>query len=109
MPRKLAIRSLRRSSLSLKSASLSQRCATLAGPSPLLDLSRITAPALVRAGREVGMVPCAHALSIAEEMWGTRTLLLAGVGHVNTMQALALVAPVTCRFLGVAYGMSSSK
>jgi len=78
-----------------------QRRAALLGPTPLLDLSQITAPTLVLAGREDRLVPCAHSLSIAEEIPGTQTSILEGVGHVNAIQAPALVAQVMFPFLGV--------
>jgi 3-oxoadipate enol-lactonase len=65
-------------------------------------LSRITAPALVLAGREDRLVPCAHSLSIAEEIPGAQTSILEGVGHVNAIQAPAKVAQVIFGFLGVA-------
>jgi pimeloyl-ACP methyl ester carboxylesterase len=79
-----------------------QRRAALLGPTPLQDLSRITAPALVLAGREDRLVPCAHSLSIAEEIPGAQTSILEGVGHVNAIQAPAKVAQVIFGFLGVA-------
>jgi pimeloyl-ACP methyl ester carboxylesterase len=79
-----------------------QRRAALLGPTPALDLSRITAPTLVLAGREDRLVPCAHSLSIAEEIRGTQTSILEGVGHVNAIQAPVKVAQVIFRFLGVA-------
>jgi pimeloyl-ACP methyl ester carboxylesterase len=79
-----------------------QRRAALLGPTPLLDLSRVTAPTLVLAGREDRLVPCAHSLSIAEEIRGAQTSILEGVGHVNAIQAPAEVAQVIFRFLGVA-------
>jgi esterase/lipase len=40
----------------------------LLGPTPALDLSRITAPTLVLASREDRLVPCAHSLSIGKEI-----------------------------------------
>jgi 3-oxoadipate enol-lactonase len=79
-----------------------QRRAALLGPTPALDLSRITAPTLVLVGREDRLVPCAHSLSIAEEIRGAQTAILEGVGHVNAIQAPAKVAQVIFRFLGVA-------
>ena len=79
-----------------------QRRAVLLGPTPLQDLSRITAPVLVLAGREDRLVPCAHSLSIAEEIPGAQTSILEGVGHVNAIQAPLKVAQVIFGFLGVA-------
>jgi 3-oxoadipate enol-lactonase len=79
-----------------------QRRAALLGPTPLLDLSQITAPTLVIAGREDRVVPCAHSLSIAEEIPGAQTAILEGVGHVNAIQAPAQVAETVFRFVGVA-------
>jgi pimeloyl-ACP methyl ester carboxylesterase len=79
-----------------------QRRGALLGPAPLIDLSPITAPTLVLAGREDRLVPCAHSLSIAEEIRGAHTAILEGVGHVNAIQAPAQVAEVIFRFLGVA-------
>jgi 3-oxoadipate enol-lactonase len=78
-----------------------QRRAALLGPTSALDLSRITAPTLVLAGREDRLVPCGHSLSIAEEIRGAQTSILGGVGHVNAIQAPAEVAQVIFRFLGV--------
>ena len=79
-----------------------QRRAALLGPTPILDLSRITAPTLVLAGREDRLVPCAHSLSIAEEIQRAQTSVLEGVGHVNAIQAPERVAQVIFQFLGVA-------
>src|SRR5262245_48328299 len=73
------------------------------GPTPLQDLSRITAPALVLAGREDRLVPCAHSLSIAKEIPGAS--ILEGVGHVNAIQAPAKGSPGDLWFL--ASGMKS--
>jgi pimeloyl-ACP methyl ester carboxylesterase len=79
-----------------------RRRAALLGPTSLLDLSRITAPTLVLAGREDRLIPCAHSLSIAEEIPGAQTAILEGIGHVHAIQAPARVAQVIFRFLGVA-------
>ena len=78
-----------------------QRRGALLGPTPALDLSGITAPTLLLAGREDRLVPCAHSLSIAGEIRGAQTSILEDVGHVNAMQAPAQVAHVIFRFLGV--------
>ncbi len=79
-----------------------QRRAALLGPARILDLSRITAPTLVLAGREDRLVPCAHSLSVAEEIRQAQTSVLEGVGHVNAIQAPERVAQVIFQFLGVA-------
>lgn len=79
-----------------------QRRTALLGPTPVLDLSRITAPTLVLAGREDRLVPYAHSVSIAEEIRGAQTAILDGVGHVNAIQAPERVARAIFQFLGVA-------
>src|SRR5262245_32661955 len=56
----------------------SNRGAALLGPTPHQDLSRITARVL--AGCEDRLVPCAHSLSIAEEIPGGQTSILEGEG-----------------------------
>jgi 3-oxoadipate enol-lactonase len=79
-----------------------QRRTALLGPSPMLDLSRITAPTLVLAGRDDRLVPYAHSVSIAKEIRLAQTLILEGVGHVNAIQAPERVAQAIFQFLGVA-------
>jgi len=63
-------------------------------------LSRIRA--LLRTGRKDRLVPCAHWLSIAEEIPGAQTSILEGIGHVNAVQAPAKVAQVIFGCLRVA-------
>jgi pimeloyl-ACP methyl ester carboxylesterase len=88
--------------LQRRTAEQQQRRAALLGPAPMLGLSRITAPTLVLAGREDRLVPCAHSLSIAQEIRGAQTSILEGVGHVNAIQAPEQVAQAIFQFLGVA-------
>jgi pimeloyl-ACP methyl ester carboxylesterase len=64
-----------------------------------LALGGITAPTLVLAHAEDRLVPPAHSLSIAEEIPGARTVVLAGLGHVGTIQAPERVAAAVLEFL----------
>lgn len=75
-----------------------RRGAVLAQPVEL-SLGAITAPTLVLAGREDRLIPPAHTLSLAREIAGARTALMAGLGHVGTVQDPAAVAAEVTTFL----------
>jgi 3-oxoadipate enol-lactonase len=66
---------------------------------PKLDLSGITAPTLVLAHALDRLVPPAHTLGIAKEIPGAETVVLAGLGHVGTIQAPEQVAAAITPFL----------
>jgi pimeloyl-ACP methyl ester carboxylesterase len=66
---------------------------------PLLPLGGVTAPTLVLAHAEDRLVPPAHSLGIAGEIPEARTVVLAGLGHVGTIQAPGRVAAAVTDFL----------
>jgi 3-oxoadipate enol-lactonase len=59
----------------------------------------ISAPTLVLAGNEDRLIPKAHTLSLAREIAGAKTSIIAGVGHVGTIQDPAAVAAEVRAFL----------
>jgi pimeloyl-ACP methyl ester carboxylesterase len=63
------------------------------------ELSAISAPTLVLAGSEDRLIPKAHTLSLAREIAGAKTAIIAGVGHVGTIQDPAAVAAEALAFL----------
>jgi pimeloyl-ACP methyl ester carboxylesterase len=63
------------------------------------ELSAISAPTLVLAGSEDRLIPKAHTLSLAREIAGAKTAIVAGVGHVGTIQDPAAVAAEVLAFL----------
>jgi 3-oxoadipate enol-lactonase len=75
-----------------------RRSAVLAQPIEV-SLRAITAPTLVLAGSEDRLIPPAHTLSLAREIAGARTALIAGVGHVGTIQDPVAVAAEVTAFL----------
>jgi len=64
-----------------------------------IDLTAITAPALVLAAAEDRLIPPAHTLSLADAIAGARTHTIADVGHVATIQDPAAVAGPVIDFL----------
>ncbi len=64
------------------------------------DLGAIAAPTLVLAGAEDRLIPPAYTLSLAHEIANARTAIVAGVGHVATLQDPAAVAREVLAFLG---------
>jgi pimeloyl-ACP methyl ester carboxylesterase len=56
------------------------------------DLSSISSPTLVLAGSEDRLIPKALTLSLAREIAGAKTAIIAGVCHVGTIQDPAAMA-----------------
>jgi 3-oxoadipate enol-lactonase len=75
-----------------------RRAAILARPVEN-DLAAITAPTLVLVGAEDRLIPPAHTLSLAQEIAGVRTVSIAGLGHVGTLQDPHAVAREVLAFL----------
>jgi 3-oxoadipate enol-lactonase len=75
-----------------------RRAAMLARPVES-DLAAITAPTLVLVGAEDRLIPPAHTLSLAKEIAGARTVSIAGLGHVGTLQDPLAVAHEVLAFL----------
>jgi 3-oxoadipate enol-lactonase len=75
-----------------------RRAAILARPVES-DLAAITAPTLVLVGAEDRLIPPAHTLSLAQEIAGARTAIIAGLGHVGTLQEPHAVAREVLPFL----------
>jgi len=75
-----------------------RRAAILARPVEA-DLVAITAPTLVLVGAEDRLIPPAHTLSLAGEIAGARTVSIAGLGHVGTLQSPHAVAREVLAFL----------
>jgi pimeloyl-ACP methyl ester carboxylesterase len=63
------------------------------------DPVAIKAPTLVLAGAEDRLIPPAHTLSLAREIAGARTVTIAAIGHVGTIQDPAAVAKEVVTFL----------
>jgi pimeloyl-ACP methyl ester carboxylesterase len=63
------------------------------------ELSAISSPTLVLAGSEDRLIPKEHTLALASEIAGAKTAIVAGVGHVGTIQDPAAVAAVVRVFL----------
>jgi pimeloyl-ACP methyl ester carboxylesterase len=63
------------------------------------DLTAIKAPTLVLVGTEDRLIPPTHTLALAKDIEGARTVVIAGVGHVGTIQAPAAVAAKVLAFL----------
>ena len=63
------------------------------------ELSAISSPTLVLAGNEDRLIPKAHTLALAREIAGAKTAIIAGVGHVGTIQDPAAVAVEVRAFL----------
>jgi pimeloyl-ACP methyl ester carboxylesterase len=63
------------------------------------ELSSISSPTLVLAGSEDRLIPKAHTLGLAREIAGAKTAVIAGVGHVGTIQDPAAVAAAVRAFL----------
>lgn len=63
------------------------------------ELSSISSPTLVLAGSEDRLIPKAHTLALAREIAGAKTAVIAGVGHVGTIQDPAAVAVEVRAFL----------
>lgn len=82
-----------------------RRGAVLAQPVEL-SLRAITAPTLVLAGGEDRLIPPAHTLSLAREIAGARTALMAGLGHVGTVQDPAALAAEVTAFLQLQFKKS---
>jgi len=76
-----------------------RRAAILARPAES-NLAAITAPTLVLVGAEDRLIPPAHTLSLAKEIAGARTVSIAGLGHVGTLQDPHAVAGEVLAFLG---------
>ena len=64
-----------------------------------VELEAITAPTLVVAGAEDRLIPPTHTLGLASDIKGARTAMIAGTGHVGTMQNPASVAAEVRAFL----------
>jgi len=75
-----------------------RRGAVLAKPIAV-SLGAIKAPTLVLAGSDDRLIPPAHTLSLAGEIPDARTAIIAGVGHVGTIQDPAAVAAEVTAFL----------
>ncbi|QPF81884.1 alpha/beta fold hydrolase [Bradyrhizobium genosp. L] len=75
-----------------------RRGAVLARPIEV-SLGGIKAPTLVVVGSEDRLIPPAHTLSLAREIPAARTAVIAGVGHVGTIQDPAAVAAEVTAFL----------
>jgi 3-oxoadipate enol-lactonase len=75
-----------------------RRAAILARPVES-NLAAITAPTLVLVGAEDRLIPPAHTLSLAKEIAGARTVSIAGLGHVGTLQDPHAVAREVLAFL----------
>jgi pimeloyl-ACP methyl ester carboxylesterase len=75
-----------------------RRAAILARPAET-NLAAITAPTLVLVGAEDRLIPPAHTLSLAKEIAGARTVSIAGLGHVGTLQDPHAVAREVLAFL----------
>jgi 3-oxoadipate enol-lactonase len=75
-----------------------RRAAILARPVEN-DLAAITAPTLVLVGAGDRLIPPAHTLSLAHEIAGARTVSIAGLGHVGTLQDPRAVAREVLAFL----------
>jgi pimeloyl-ACP methyl ester carboxylesterase len=63
------------------------------------DLAAIVAPTLVLAGAEDRLIPPAHTLALAQEIAGARTVSIADLGHVGTLQDPRAVAREVLAFL----------
>ena len=63
------------------------------------DLVNVKSPTLVLAGSEDRLIPPSHTLSLANDIAGSKTATIPGVGHVGTIQAPSLVAEEVFRFL----------
>ena len=63
------------------------------------DLAAITAPTLVLVGAEDRLIPPAHTLALAQEIAGARTVSIAGLGHVGSLQDPQAVAREVLAFL----------
>jgi pimeloyl-ACP methyl ester carboxylesterase len=75
-----------------------RRAAILARPVES-NLAAITAPTLVLVGAEDRLIPPTHTLSLAKEIAGARTVSIAGLGHVGTLQDPHAVAREVMAFL----------
>jgi pimeloyl-ACP methyl ester carboxylesterase len=63
------------------------------------DYRAIVSPTLVLAANEDRLIPKAHTLALAREIAGAKTAIVAGVGHVGTIQDPAAVAAEVQAFL----------
>jgi pimeloyl-ACP methyl ester carboxylesterase len=84
-----------------RDAEQKQRRAAILGHPVAIELGAITAPTLVLAGGEDRLIPPAHTLSLGREITGARTVTIAGVGHVGTIQDPAAVARDVSAFLQI--------
>ena len=76
-----------------------QRRAAILARAVAIDLGAIAAPTLVIAGAEDRLIPPEHTLSLAREIGDARTVTVAAVGHVATLQDPAAVAREVLAFL----------
>jgi pimeloyl-ACP methyl ester carboxylesterase len=82
-----------------RGAAQKQRRAGILARPVAADLAAIAALTLILAGAEDRLIPPAHTLSLAGGIAGARTVTIAGIGHVGTLQAPAAVAREVLAFL----------
>ena len=75
-----------------------RRAGILARPVEV-DLRAVTAATLLLVGSEDRLIPPAHSLSLARDIRHAATAVLAGLGHVGTIQDPAAVASAVLAFL----------
>jgi pimeloyl-ACP methyl ester carboxylesterase len=76
-----------------------KRRAAIAAKPVRCHLGDVKSRTLVLAGSEDRLIPAPHTLSLANDIVGSKTTTLPGIGHVGTIQAPSLVAAEVFKFL----------